>query len=565
MILEPFKTSLGNYESNTSISINNNIVVTGDTNDRIHLYSIENDIHKTNNVSTDGFYGYSVSLHNNILLLGDNNERIYAYNVSLSETDITLSDHLAQQPILDISQNNNAGFVVTNYDGKFVTMRRTGNYIYYLSSLEAVAYKRSDRFRQDPEIFIIGAQADNFAQALSLYENKLLFTVWGERSYVGLLRNVDDIQYETRSDVLTNYVELVGYDIPSNEGLGFSGCVYDDYAVVGWYIENNLSKSNKISIYRTNDNWQTVISSNTYTKSGGISFGYSLSLSKTALVVGDPGKNEVYVYNITQILDDSDLDFPLETYTPNTQTTNFGISVSVDQQYVAIRSSNDAYYGLAPAQTVGDPYIKPMFGTMYKLPDLDACYRILESKSTKVNAQVQKVDQDYINARTQEVSYTLFNNDVNEDVHNWENMYFFTEICIHYKGEIAIVNLLKGTLVNDCPLWLEFRTNWKPTENSFMYKNEDVLKIVELRISNVLIIETALYSNPQILTGIKVKSCRETMDGLLMYKYRSESAQVDDLYDTSECNFEKPDINCNVSENFYTNNGKKETRCIDVV
>ena len=59
----------------------------------------------------------------------------------VSETDITVSDHSSKQPVLDISRDNNAGLVVTNYDGKFVTMRRTYNYIYYLSSFENVPYK----------------------------------------------------------------------------------------------------------------------------------------------------------------------------------------------------------------------------------------------------------------------------------------------------------------------------------------------------------------------------------------------------------------------------------------
>ena len=98
-----------------------------------------------------------------------------------------------------------------------------------------------------------------------------------------------------------------------------------------------------------------------------------------------------------------------------------------------------------------------------------------------------------------------------------------------------------------------------------MYTNEDTLKVTELNIDDLLIIETALYNNPQILTGIKVRKCKESMDGLLMYKYRSKSAQVEDLYDTRGCNFVKSDTKCTVRETFYTNNGKKETRCIDVV
>ena len=51
-------------------------------------------------------------------------------------------------------------------------------------------------------------------------------------------------------------------------------------------------------------------------------------------------------------------------------------------------------YSTATSEIIGDPYIKPMYDTMYKLPDINAYYRILESKNVKINAQVQKkVDQ----------------------------------------------------------------------------------------------------------------------------------------------------------------------------
>ena len=39
-----------------------------------------------------------------------------------------------------------------------------------------------------------------------------------------------------------------------------------------------------------------------------------------------------------------------------------------------------------------DPYIKPMYGSVYKLPDADAVYRLIQTHSIVVNDQVQAVD-----------------------------------------------------------------------------------------------------------------------------------------------------------------------------
>ena len=78
-------------------------------------------------------------------------------------------------------------------------------------------------------------------------------------------------------------------------------------------------------------------------------------------------------------------------------------------------------------------------------------------------------------------------------------------------------------------------------------------------------IETSVYNNPQILNGLKVKMHKERLNGLLIYKYESESAQVSNLYDTGDCYYKKAVLKNSVEEIFYTNNNTSQIRCIDVV
>ena len=105
-------------------------------------------------------------------------------------------------------------------------------------------------------------------------------------------------------------------------------------------------------------------------------------------VNGTNNAGRVYIYNI-------DGDF-LTSVSGNIEANEYyGMSVAIDKDILAVRCSSGAFAYRAGAELVGDPYIKPMYDTLYKLPDIDAYYRILESKSIKINAQVQKITRIY--------------------------------------------------------------------------------------------------------------------------------------------------------------------------
>jgi hypothetical protein len=211
----------------------------------------------------------------------------------------------------------------------------------------------------------------------------------------------------------------------------------------------------------------------------------------------------------------------------------------------------------------GDPYIKPLHGKMYKLPDCEAYYRIIETPTIKINAHVQQISQEYINSEAKALNDMYFK-DVSDSIYDWDSMYFFTKLCIIYNEEVAVYDMLLAQLVSSCPQWLNLETT-QSTHDTVMYAHEPILSSTKLSIDKKLVFEAIRYKNPQVLTGISVKYHNEYVDGLCARAYSSESAKVSDMYSVQNCKFEVPSEQKYVSEVFYRNDGTQEEKQILVV
>jgi hypothetical protein len=382
-----------------------------------------------------------------------------------------------------------------------------------------------------------------YGRSVSLYDN------------IAVVSDTTNIYYYTISG--SSFFEDNSKQITSSYDYSadFGHCI----SLSGSIIIIGIPGNNTVLIYNYDDDSELELSGNDNSK-----FGYSVAIERDILstryvVIGAPDENRLYIYNVDGTLlfvQDGDAD-----------DTNFGRSVSIHKGNIAVRSDNGAYvFGIEEIEMpeiIGDPYIKPMYGSLYKLPDEEAFYRIIEGENVIINAQVQKVEQSYINERAKTLNSCHFEN-VHSAVYNWDSMYFFTQICIHYKDEIAMYDLLKANLIGECPAWLNLKELSESSQSSFMYQNEHVLKLVELSIAEILTIQVALYINPQVLTGIKVKKYSDKLDGLLIYKYASASARVISLYDMCKCNYTKADPRF-VNETFFSNDGTYVTRNIEIV
>ena len=596
--------SMIHADANTCISINNRYVAFGQIN-TVKVFDLSDNDSTVQEFSGTGDFGWSVSLNETKILAGAPGESsIYLFDITdndrgsaMTQTQNRVADNLgysvslgndnkyvASSPkaVVNDGTNPDGGYVMNHHNYDINTSQNEKRHVFYGRSVSingdfalitSYKYLSNSNFRTLADIVVV----DDLSLSTHLIplgqtpgRDKDLSDYPGEgEQYLGHTSVLAENQYGTKYAVVSDY-NSVDDKQNNNEGIWIwkktsNGGTWDE-------INENLPYPDvKFGAYGKN-------AAGPYTKGGG-GFGRCLSASGNFMAVGGV-TNKVYVFNTAEWNEGDPMKNATEItidgaahavsiYEVSNTTNTYNLAIMTENKVIlkyTVYTEPEEPTDEFESEIIGDPYIKPMHGPMYKLPDIEANYRILESKTVIINAQVQKVEQDYINNYAQTLNDEHFK-DVHSAIYDWESMYFFTQICIHYDGEIAIYDLLKGHLIGECPTWLILSELTNNTESSSMYKNEHVVKNVELSIATVLTIQAALYVNPQVLTGIKVKKFKGNpeLDGLLMYKYSSESAQVKSLYDTSNCSFVSPVCEKDIYETFFTNDGTHETKKIQVV
>ena len=210
------------------------------------------------------------------------------------------------------------------------------------------------------------------------------------------------------------------------------------------------------------------------------------------------------------------------------------VSLSSDGRRVAIGApynDNDngtdsghvRIYNLPPQTTsqsgsgMGDPYITPIFGDLYKLPDRTAFYRLLKHNNTIINGAVVRFDEKYVIEKT-----VLFNEEhgnFSPNMFNFTSMYFFKNIYIAHNGQETCYNLLDQTFTNDC---FDHIFTEQKVENCKIYSNT-TSNACEIDLNGITI-KLCTFDNPQIITGIELKTRinLENATGLLVYQQSSK-------------------------------------------
>jgi surface protein len=290
-----------------------------------------------------------------------------------------------------------------------------------------------------------------------------------------------------------------------------------------------------------------------------VNVGRDFDLPQTNDDVINTGSNELFDNNEHSTNDASNITFTV----PNQYVKN-----NLENHRELVNSINTSpkpyYYNVVYNSEAGaDPYIKPMYGNLYKLPDIDAFYRLIQSPDVIINVQVQAVDQTYINTKLKRMTDLYFES-VESHVYDWQSMHFFTKLCVIYNNEVCTYNLLNGVCEGDIPDWVSLSTEENATSALPIYQGEQATYTSTLHIANKIKLELAVYENPQVLNGIKIIKSDANVDGLLIKSYSSESALVDSLYDTCCCKFIPASGEHTVKEIFYRNDGTEKIREIIV-
>ena len=180
--------------------------------------------------------------------------------------------------------------------------------------------------------------------------------------------------------------------------------------------------------------------------------------------------------------------------------------------------------------SIGDPYIMPIYGDIYKLPDLTASYRLYELGNIFINAKVDKATKE-MQGRMLDFYRKLGGDEAQEMI---TNGYYYHKFFISSEGHTMMLDLTKNKIIVNEKDKIYFSL-------SIEKKNErqDLLKIgsyVEFSISwntekyGNMHITIDLYNNPQIDNGIKILShIDDNSVGLLIKNYEPSTMEIDDV------------------------------------
>jgi len=224
-------------------------------------------------------------------------------------------------------------------------------------------------------------------------------------------------------------------------------------------------------------------------------------------------------------------------------------------------------YEVPAAKMVGDPYISPIYGNLYKIPDETLHYRLYQSDDIIVNGLVDSYkDIDKLNSRSKSLNDVLFGNTLDNQMLSFDEMYFITKISIFYKGQANVYDIENETWLTEVSDDIFVSEPFKTIENlNELYSNEGISSI-NIKIGTF---EMKCYrcNNPQIHTGVELLNVHTSSDGLLVKECISKSAIVDNIYSFDKLRIREATQHdgTNVQENFFKSDGSNFVRSIKVL
>jgi hypothetical protein len=188
------------------------------------------------------------------------------------------------------------------------------------------------------------------------------------------------------------------------------------------------------------------------------------------------------------------------------------------------------------ASAVGDPYIKPMEGKLFKLPNRSAIYRVFQGPDDfVVNAEVEKFNENAINSLATQMNQRLFNNSL-QVADEWENMYFFRRVWVNgHTFNLETMQWEGEPFPGASEIEQKLYTDGGPLyQGEHMFSLE--VPLPQKRGKLVL----ARFPNPQVRSGITAHvTDPDEWDGLIRREYLSKTAQVKKLNSVAKPRFQE--------------------------
>ena len=201
----------------------------------------------------------------------------------------------------------------------------------------------------------------------------------------------------------------------------------------------------------------------------------------------------------------------------------------------------------AEATTKGDPYVTPLYGLQYKLPDREACYRLFERGDVFINGLVKEASEqkqqailNYAQSVYAKAGSTLSVTEASRLL-SLDNLlldgYFFDAFLIYSEEKTLYVDLQNKQFKTNAQEYFAIKQKEEKSieiSNTNLYNNEKYTKVTvnwnhsDFGKMNSYI---SFYDNPQIDNGISISKAMTTKDciGLLMYNYKPKLMEIPKL------------------------------------
>ena len=170
---------------------------------------------------------------------------------------------------------------------------------------------------------------------------------------------------------------------------------------------------------------------------------------------------------------------------------------------------------------VGDPYITPVYGKMYKIPNRECSYRLFKHDSTVVNGYVSRFDENVINEKC--TALNSLHNNFKSTPFDLSSMYYFSKVYISHNGVSDVYNLVTQTFETNA---FECSHSTGLVKSCELYSGEKT-SVCTLNLGP-LCLEMYTVNNPQVISGVSVRAgtSLQSAGGLLVYEQCSKSQRL---------------------------------------
>ena len=231
-------------------------------------------------------------------------------------------------------------------------------------------------------------------------------------------------------------------------------------------------------------------------------------------------------YSIKKDADDSTV--------KSTENLNEGETSLVDvdgKGNILITAGSDSVTEPENASTSGDPYITPLYGKKYKLPNKNATYCLFGLDNIMINTTVRKATLKMENQIRK--YYVKKHGPVPKNLKLITDGYFYKQLFFYSEDKNLFIDLETKQIVSNDEKMEYFKINigGRQKENYGIFKNEAFIKTTiqfDHSEHGIISFEIKFYDNPQIRNGINFKNIVNTSEaiGLCITNYHPQLMEI---------------------------------------